>query len=120
MIEEYSFGYIRINGIEYNNDVEVRWSDEVLPLIFQERHKIGIQEAKRAIDQKPDTIVIGTGESGLAEVTSEAREEIKKNGIKLIIDKTEEAVKTFNVLKEDSKEEEGEQEKVIGLFHLTC
>lgn len=120
MIEEYSFGLIKINGKDFNHDVEVRWTGEVLPLVFKERHKIGIEEVKRAIDQKPDTIVIGTGESGLAEVTTKAKEEIEKNGIKLITDKTEEAVKTFNVLKEDSEEEEGVEEKVIGLFHLTC
>jgi len=120
VIEEYSFGFIKINGIEYTNDVEVSWTNEILPLVFKERHKIGAEEVKRAIEQKPGTIVIGTGESGLAEVTEEAKQEIEKNGIKLIIDKTEEAVKTFNVLKEDSEEEEGKQEKVIGLFHLTC
>ena len=112
--------FIKINGIEYTNDVEVRWTNEVLALVFKERHKIGTEEVKRAIEQKPDTIVIGTGESGLAEVTEEAKKEIKKNGIKLIIDKTEEAVKTFNVLKDESEEEEGKQERVIGLFHLTC
>jgi hypothetical protein len=120
MIEEYSFGFIKINGVEYTNDTEVRWTDEVFPLVLKERHKIGAEEVKRAIDQKPDTIIIGTGESGLAEVTPKAQEEIEKNGIKLIIDKTEEAIKTFNVLKEDSEEEEGVKEKVIGLFHLTC
>lgn len=120
MIEEYNFGFIKIDGKDFNNDVEVRWTDEVLPLVFKERHKFGLEEVKRAIDQKPDTIVIGTGESGLAEVTPEAQEEIKRNGIKLVIDKTEEAARTFNVIKEDSEEEKGKQEKVIGLFHLTC
>jgi hypothetical protein len=120
MIEEYRFGFIKINGKDYDHDVEVKWTDEVLPLIMKERHKIGLEEVKRAINQKPDTIAIGTGESGLVEITPEAQEEVRRNGIKLVIDKTEEAVKTFNVLKEDSKEEEGKQEKVIGLFHLTC
>jgi hypothetical protein len=120
MIGEYRFGFITIDGKNYDSDVEVRWTDEILPLVFKERHKIGVEEVKRAINQKPNTIVIGTGESGLAKVTDEAKEKIKKNGIKFIIDKTEEAVKTFNVLKEDSEEEEGKQERVIGLFHLTC
>ena len=41
-------------------------------------------------------------------------------GIELIIDLTEEATKTFNIINEDSEEEEGEQKKAIGLFHLTC
>ena len=120
MIEEYNFGFIKINGRDYGYDVEVRWTDEILPWHFEERHLIDVKEVKRTIEQKPDTIVIGTGESGLAEVTPKAQEEVRKNSIKLIVDKTEEAVKTFNVLKEDSKEEEGKQEKVIGLFHLTC
>jgi hypothetical protein len=120
MIEEYYFGFIKINGRDYNQDVEVRWTEKVLPLSFKERHVIGLDEVKRATEEKPDTIIIGTGESGLAEVTQEAIEEIKKKRIKLIIDKTEEAVKTFNVIKEESKEEEGVEEKVIGLFHLTC
>ncbi len=120
MIEEYNFGSIKINGEDYNYDVEVRWTDEVLAWPFIERHLIGAEEVKRAIEQKPDTIVIGTGESGLAKITKEAQEEIRRNNIKLVIDKTEEAVKTFNAIKEDSEEEEGKQEKVIGLFNLTC
>jgi len=40
--------------------------------------------------------------------------------VKILIDITEEAVKTFNVICEESLEEEGEQAEVIGLFHLTC
>jgi hypothetical protein len=63
--------------------------------------------------------IIGTGESGLAKVTDKAKTEILSRGIGLIIDKTEEAVKTFNIQKGES-EEEGKQKKVIGLFHLTC
>ncbi len=120
MIEEYNFGSIKINGNDYEEDVEVRWTDEVLPWVQKERHKIDVEEIKRAVEQKPDTIIIGTGESGLTKVTEEAQEEIRKNGIKLIIDETENAIKTFNVIKEDSEEENGKQEKVIGLFHLTC
>jgi hypothetical protein len=56
----------------------------------------------------------------MAQVTEDAQKEIKMRGITLIIDRTEQAIKTFNVRKEESFEEEGKQEKVIGLFHLTC
>jgi hypothetical protein len=120
MIEEYHFGSITINGKIYHNDAEVRWTDEVLPWRFKKRHTIDVEEVKRAVAENPETIVIGKGESGLAEVTKEAQDFIKEKGIELIIDKTEEAVKTFNVIKEESTEEEGKQRKVIGLFHLTC
>ena len=120
MIEEYHFGSIAINGKTYNYDVEVRWTGEILSWQKEESHMIGVEEVKRAAEQNPDVIIIGTGESGVAEVTEEAKNFIKQKGIDLIIDKTGEAVRTFNILKEESEEEEGEQKKIIGLFHLTC
>lgn len=142
MIEEYKFGSITINGKIYNHDIELRWTDaadtkgarsapetgqeprpseqEVLKWWRKEGHSIGVEDIKRAIEQNPDIIIIGTGESGTAEVTEAAKNEIKSKGIELIIDLTEQATKTFNVINEESEEEEGEQKKVIGLFHLTC
>ena len=120
MIEEYKFGSITIDGKEYDYDVEVRWSGEVLKWWRKQSHVIDIDDVKRALEQNPDTIIIGTGESGIAQVTDRLKEEIESKGIKLIIDLTEQATKTFNIINEDSAEEEGEQNKVIGLFHLTC
>ena len=132
MIEEYHFGSITIDGKTYNHDVEVHWSPkeslrdpsgqavEVLKWWRKESHVIDVEDVKRAIDQNPEVIIIGTGESGMAEVTEETKREMKLKGIELIIDTTEEAVKTFNVILEESKGEEGEQKRVIGLFHLTC
>jgi len=120
MIEEYKFGSIVIDGKIYEYDVEVRWTGEVLKWWRGESHVVDIEDVERAIDQNPDLIIIGTGESGLAKVTERTKEEILSKGIGLIVDKTEEAVKTFNIQKRESEEEEGRQKKVIGLFHLTC
>lgn len=120
MIEEYQFGSITIDGKNYRYDIEARWTGEVLEWRRQESHIINNEAVARAINHNPDTIVIGTGECGIAKVNEETKNFIQEKGIKLVIDKTEEAIKTFNVLKEESAEEEGEQDKVIGLFHLTC
>jgi len=133
MIEEYHFGSITINGKTYDYDVEVRWAPkesakadptgqacEVLSWWREESHLIDVESVKRAVEQEPETVIIGTGESGVAKVTKDAQNFIKEKGIELIIDKTGEATKTFNIIKEESEEEEGEQRKVIGLFHLTC
>lgn len=120
MIQEYRFGSIIIDGKTYNYDVEVRWTGEVLSWQREESHLIDVGAVRRAVEQKPDIIIIGTGESGVAEVTEDAQNFIKEKGIELIIDKTEQAAKTFNIIKEESEEEEGKQRKVIGLFHLTC
>lgn len=120
MIEEYKFGSITVDGKTYNDDVEVRWTDEVLEWQRKESHVIASGDIQRAVEQGPDVIIIGTGQSGMAQVTKEAQKEIQTRGIKLIIDRTEQATKTFNIRKEESEEEEGRPEKVIGLFHLTC
>ena len=120
MIQEYKFGSITIDGKTYNHDVEVRWTDEILDWWRKESHVIDVEDVKRAVEQNPETIIIGTGESGIARVTEEAQKFIKDRGIELIIDLTEQATRTFNIRKEESEEEEGKQEKVIGLFHLTC
>ena len=81
---------------------------------------ICLEDIQRALKQNPEVIIFGTGAYGTAKVSERAKQEIEERGIKLIIDKTEEAVKTFNVIKEESEGEEGRQTKVIGLFHLTC
>ncbi len=120
MIEEYYFGSITIDGKTYNHDLEVRWTGKVLPWWRQESHVIDVGDVKRAVEESPETIIIGTGESGVARVTEEAKNFIEGKGIELIIDLTEQAAKTFNIRKEKSEEEEGRQNKVIGLFHLTC
>lgn len=120
MIEAYHFGSITIDGKNYNHDVEVRWTGQVLEWWRQESHIIDVKDVERAVAEGPETIIIGTGESGVARVTENAENFIKEKGIELIIDKTGEATKTFNIIKEESEEEEGEQRKAIGLFHLTC
>jgi hypothetical protein len=120
MVEEYQFGSITIDGKTYDYDLEVRWTGEVLKWWRKESHIIDIDDVRAAIGQNPDTIVIGTGESGLAKVTDRLKQAVESKGIKLIVDHTEQATKTFNIINEDSAEEEGEQNKVIGLFHLTC
>ncbi|MDI6602594.1 MAG: MTH938/NDUFAF3 family protein [Patescibacteria group bacterium] len=120
MIEEYHFGSITIDGKTYNYDVEVRWDGEILRWWRKESHIIDMEDVKRAVDQNPDTIIIGNGESGVARVTEKAQRFIKEKGIKLIIDKTGEAIRTFNIILETSEKEQGRQNKAIGLFHLTC
>jgi len=123
MIEEYHFGSLTIDGKTYNHDLEIRWmfsKTEILDWQRTQSHVIDIDDVKRAVEQKPDVIVIGTGESGIAKITEPAKQFIAENGIKLIIDITEQAVKTFNIIQQDSIEEEGEQTNIIGLFHLTC
>lgn len=120
MIEEYQFGSIIVDGKRYGHDIEVRWTGEVFSWWRKESHIIDLVDIQRAIDEKPDLVILGTGAAGVAKVTEKAQKEIRAQGIELIIDKTEEAIRTFNIIKARSKQEEGREKKIIGLFHLTC
>lgn len=115
MIEEYRFGSIIIDGKTYDHDVEVRWNGKVLKWWRKKGHVFALDDLKRALKEKPDIIILGTGAYGTAKVTNEVKKVLQDKGIKLIVDKTEEAVRTFNIIMERSKEK-----KIIGLFHLTC
>lgn len=104
-----------IDNETYAKDVEVRYPDnDVLLWQKKESHVIDSEDVQRAIDQKPEIIIIGNGESGVAQIAEKAKKEIESSGIQLIIEKTGDAVKTFNA------EIQTKREKIIGLFHLTC
>ena len=126
MIEEYQFGEIVINGKKYTRDVEVRakkkdssqkYEFEVFDWWRKEGHIVDIEDIKQCLEINPQIIVIGTGAYGVAKITKDLREFLAEKEIKLISDRTEEAVKTFNILLE---REEGEIDAIVGFFHLTC
>lgn len=112
MIEEYHFGSIKIDGEIYNHDVQIGLDNEVKLWWRNESHRITKRDIEEVLNQNPEAIVIGTGEMGVAKVSEEAQEEIRKKGEELIIKPTSEAVGVFNSLKN--------KKKVVGLFHLTC
>jgi len=112
MIEEYHFGLMKIAGQVYNHDIQIGLDNKVKLWWRSKSHEIWKQDIEEVLAQEPEVIVIGTGEMGVAKLTEEAQEEIISKKIKLIIEPTAEAVKSFNSLKGGSK--------VVGLFHLTC
>jgi hypothetical protein len=113
MIDNYKFGLITIDGKEYSYDVMVSWQDKVSQWTREKSHDIGSSAIQEALAKRPSLIVIGTGKSGIAQLREEARKKILNQDIRLITDKTPEAIKAFNMLREKNF-------KVVGLFHLTC
>ena len=112
MIETYSFGRIVINGKTYTSDI----------IIYQNRvdnswwrksgHLLQKDDLKEIIRYEPETLVVGTGRYGLMKITDETIQFLESKGIKLIIEETKQACKTYNEL-------EGKR-KIAGAFHLTC
>ncbi len=113
MIEDYTFGSIEIDGEIYEEDVMVDFDDYVQLWQKKESHLVDVESVQPALLKFPEVIIIGTGQSGIAQVLDATKIEIEKRGVELIIEETPMAVGIFNDLKNQNK-------KVIGLFHLTC
>jgi len=111
MIEDYRFGSITIDGQKYNHDIEICFDSRVLGWQRNASHFIDIEDIERVFDEKPEIIIIGTGASGVAEVSEKVKEEAEKRRIRLIIKPTPEAVEILNGIK---------GKKAAGFFHLTC
>jgi len=119
MIEEYFPGTIIIDGSTCNKDIQIDWNGEIALWERNESQFIKKADLEWAMNKNPETIVIGTGGDELIDMEEGLEDFVRSKKIKLIADRTEEAVRTFNILNETSLEEEGEQCRVVGLFHLT-
>lgn len=111
-IEEYKFGSFVIDGRKYLDDIKIIngkarcWS-------ARERHILKLVDVKDLIESKPEIILIGTGASGLLQVSAEIKDEIMRKRIALYTDKTDSACKIFNEIIKKGK-------RVAALFHATC
>ncbi|PIQ93024.1 MAG: hypothetical protein COV69_00175 [Parcubacteria group bacterium CG11_big_fil_rev_8_21_14_0_20_39_14] len=113
MIKDYHFGSIVIEGKTYKRDVQIFPSGELKAWQRKVSHEVAIEDVKEVLEQKPEIIVFGTGSPGMLRVFDDIREEIKSQGIELIIEPTKKAIEKFNELKNEGR-------KTAGFFHLTC
>lgn len=114
MIEEYSFGRIKILGKVYSSDVIVG-KDGVINQRWwrREGHRVKVDDIADILKEKPETVVFGTGANGRVLVDEKVVDELKKIGCEVIAVKSDEAVKKFNDLLKSGK-------KVVLAIHLTC
>lgn len=110
-IESCDFGKIKIDGKEYTHDVILN-QDKVSPWWQQQSHWVDVSDLGEIIEKKPEIVILGTGHSGVMEVSKEAKEYLEKLGIEVIVEQTKKACDIFNKLSEKGG--------VVAAFHLTC
>ncbi|MEI6528218.1 MAG: MTH938/NDUFAF3 family protein [bacterium] len=117
-INSTEFGSITIDDIKYSQVLIV--GDKVmereyskLKELFGTSHKIGDWEVEELLKESPETIIIGTGQDAMLEVDEGTVKTFKDNDIKLIIEKTPQAIETYNTLKAKGV-------MVNSLIHTTC
>jgi hypothetical protein len=115
LIDSYDFGVIVVKGKRYTSDVIVFPEKVVEKWWRKEGHRIYVEDLKEIFSHSPplEVLVIGTGYYGLVKVMPEVEKALKMHGVKLIIQPTGEAHKTFNTLLKSNI-------FVAGAFHLTC
>ena len=116
-IDKTKFGSITINGEEIENDVIIRLDGEVKKRkkklskqVFGTSHIVSLEEAAHVYEEGTDSLIFGTGQSGMAELSPEAADFFNKKGCQVKLLPTPEAIRAWNAA-------EG---AVIGLFHITC
>ncbi len=112
MIESYDFGRIVIDGKAYTSDLIV-FPGRIEPNWWRKKgHELGLEDIREILKAGPETLIVGTGYSGLMNVLPETRDLLESKGIRLIVKDSKTACQTYNKLHKSSK--------VVAAFHLTC
>jgi len=111
-IDSYTFGRIVINGKTYTSDVIIYPNRVDAAWWRKEGHLLQLLDVEKALQAKPDVVVIGTGYAGIMRVPRETRDQISAQGIEVKVERTSKAVEMYNDLQGAGI--------VIALLHITC
>jgi hypothetical protein len=116
-IGKTSFGRITVDGITYEHDVVIRLSGKVKKrkkklskAVYGTSHRVSLAEMEHVYEPGATRLIIGTGLSGLLELSREAAGYLQEKGCAVLLAPTPEAVEQWN----------RSTGAVIGLFHTTC
>jgi hypothetical protein len=112
MIESYSFGNITVDGKSFRSDIIVYPEITSGDWWRKKGHELCSEDIKEILDYGPEVLIIGTGKFGLMKVGESTIKHIRERGIKLIVQRTSEAVKIYN--------EVARKKRTVAALHLTC
>ena len=111
-IDSYSFGHITVAGESHASDVII-YPDRVQPSWRRRQgHRLEPEDLSDVIAYRPESIIIGTGNSGVMKVPPGTISYLEGKGITVYVMKTGEAVELFNSLPKC--------QKLVAALHLTC
>jgi hypothetical protein len=113
-IDSYSFGSIRIDGVDYSDDVILVGGDVRSPWWREAGgHIYALTDLEELMAAAPEVVVLGTGYFGRVRVLDETLTRFADVGSEVIVEKTGRAVETFNQLAAAGRD-------VAAALHLTC
>lgn len=116
-IDSTSFGYITIDGETFDHDVLIRLSGEIVKRkkklskkVYGTSHTLSLAEAEYVHEAGCATLIVGSGQEGILELSPEAAAFFEQQGCEVILKPTPQAIRAFNAAIDPK----------IGLFHVTC
>jgi hypothetical protein len=116
-IKKTKFGSITLGGETYEHDVLIRLDGAVKKRkkklskeIYGTSHTLSLPEAEFIYEQGARQLIIGSGQSGMLELSPEAQAYFAGHDCQVEILPTPEAIKLWN----------DAVGAVLGLFHVTC
>jgi hypothetical protein len=116
-INSTRFGSITIEGKTFENDVIIRLDGEVKKrkkklskAIYGTSHIVSLDEAKYLFEEGAETLIIGSGQTGMVKLSDEAKAYFKRKKCQVKLLPTPKAIRNWNT-------SEGE---TLGMFHVTC
>jgi hypothetical protein len=116
-INKTRFGSITVAGENYEHDILIRLNGKVEKRkkklskeVFGTSHIISLAEAEHIYEEGARCLIIGTGQSGMAKLSSEAAAFFQQKKCNVDLLPTPEAVRCWNEA----------ESPAIGLFHITC
>ena len=116
-IDKFSFGSIVVEGKKYSRDILIFADGAVKKrkggLLMFGSHKIKRKEIEELIQGQPETIIVGTGANGAANIAADVESWAKEKNLSLMVQPSYDAVAKLNKLTEQGK-------RVAALIHITC
>ena len=116
-IVKTAFGEITVDKNTYDKDIYIFANGDIKKRkkslakeVYGTSHKIGPTELKKLCKGHPRTIFIGTGQSGLVELTDEGQNYLSERGIGVKALTTPELIDAFNKY----------EKQKAALIHVTC
>ena len=110
---EFSFGRIVVEGQICNSDIKIVRGRLVTDWWRKSGHTVDIDDVQDILDSDSTILVIGKGQPGYMKVSESLRKCLQEKDIKLIVEQTSEAIRTFNELMQAGK-------PVSAGFHVGC
>ena len=112
IVDSCQFGQVVVSGQKYTSDVII-FPDGVRDNWRRKRgHQLCLDDIAEVMTGNPEVLVVGTGASSGMMVLPEVQQAAQAKGIKLIVEATEKACRTYNHI--------CHSQRAVAALHITC